>query len=464
MDVQSVAHTLGTCFAEFVRERVEDHGGHADEGKLLAQISRQYRIPAEYGSRMMGYAARAGAVEVKELADGGATVSSLGGYAETSSANTTADAFAAEDRGDYPVAYGLDTRRSTPAVLFPESTQDYVSGGPAETVDTEAAAISAEMFKRAAVEGRIIAALSRCARSSETVVSHARVFEMVFPKLAADTANNENINPNRESKLKQRYARAVAALHNGEMVNTVDDSGEAVASVGFGLTLTATSPGLAAIDRDEIGNWRKDYLKRQKKNAAIIEASTLPERIDYGADYLSADTRQKIETESRANTYYLTRAHHQQHGCINCLQADARQQWPETDRLINWLHQRGGKCQHIEVLYYERGAHTAAARRPIRAALHKLTKTGKARMIRRGSKVYIQLANSVKPRAYTVDDYRNTTSEDHDSGDDLQLQQDSGLSDIEREGEQPEAEQSFEPAVMAEMAASGASYKESWDS
>lgn len=439
MDVQSVAHTLGTCFAEFVRERVEDHGGHADEGKLIAQISRQYRIPAEYGSRMMGYAAKNGAVEVKELADGGATVSNVAGYAESSSANDSSAAAVAEDRGDYPVAYGLDTRPATPAVLFPESTNDYVSGGADETTSEADLYLSGAIFHREALKGRILDSLG-----SEPA-SHGDTMRRVFPKMASDLEDGESINEKRARAIKSGYSIAMNALIAEGRVKLADGGG------AYRLPDTSDSlTGSAEIDRDLIGKWRKDYHKRTRQNATIIEASGKPERVDYGADILDTDTRDKIEAESSANTYYFTRSHRQQHGCINCQQADARSEWAETDRLINWLYQRGGKYQQIEALYYERGAHTEAARRPIREALDKLCKLGKARRIRRGGRVYVQLANSVEARAYTVADYSNRGGEDHCGGEDS--------------GEDQPQEQSFEPAVIAEMAASGASYKEAWDS
>lgn len=466
MDVQSVAHTLGTCFAEFVRESVTDHGGHADESKLIEQARRQFGIPAEYGSRMMAYGVKNNAVEVKEFPDGGASVSALAGYSEVSSANSAEAAAIAEDRGDYPVAYGLDTRPASPAVMFPDSTNDNVNGLPAETVDAEALYLSGAIFGRTAIKGRIIEALSRCARAGETTVDHSRLFGMVFSKLAAAKANNEEINEDYEKKLKRRYIKAAIALNNSGEVSTVDESGESVNEAGYGLTLNAHEPDFAPIEKDDhadIKEWRKNYWSRQNKNAAIIEASPAPERIDFHADIVPASVREKIEADSRINNYYFTRSHRQNHGCINCQQTNARSEWPEADRIINWLAARPYRAQEIKAFYYERGAHTPGQQNRLKATLSKLKKQSKIRTVRRGGRWMIQLSANVKPRAYTVEDYRHTGAA-HASGDDKPLEEDSGNSDLEKEGEQPEQEQSFEPVVMAEMAASGASYSEAWDS
>lgn len=438
MDVQSVAHTLGTCFAEFVRESVEANGGHADESKLIGQARRQFGIPAEYGSRMMGYAANTGAVEVNEFPDGGATVSNLGGYAETSSANDSSAAAVAEDRGDYPVAYGLDTRPASPAVLFPESTNDYVSGGADETTSEEDRYLSGAIFHREALKGRILETLG-----SEPV-SHGDTMRRVFPKMASDLEEGETINEKRARAIKSSYSTAMNGLLAEGRVKLADGGG------AYRLPDTSGSlTGSAPIDRDLIGQWRKDYHKRTKQNAAIIEASGEPERVDYGADFLTAESRERIEAESCANTFYATRAHRQQYGCTNCQQVQSRQQWPEADRLINWLAARPYRAQELKEFYYERGAHTAAQQSKLYETVSKLKNAGKLRMIRRGGKWYIQLALGVKPRAYTVDDYGNKGGEDSSSED---------------SEEDTSPEQSFDPAVMAEMAASGASYTEAWDS
>lgn len=124
MDRYSVAQMWGTCFAEKVAEIVDDGGGIATEEAITGYMAREYRVPAEIVERVMDYAARIGAVEITELADGSATIRTAPGYAPTSqrliAPGAEATAPRATERGDYPVSYDASSPRhpATPAVMF----------------------------------------------------------------------------------------------------------------------------------------------------------------------------------------------------------------------------------------------------------------------------------------------------------------------------------------------------------
>jgi hypothetical protein len=183
---------------------------------------------------------------------------------------------------------------------------------------------------------------------------------------------------------------------------------------------------------DQCELWYKDHLCRRDENARIIAASLAPERKDYTADPLAA-YRERIE------------AHTGETARENTSKTEARLKWPEADRLINWLYHRPGQAQEIKSLYYERGAHSPEDQEEIRAALNELKEAGKISRSRRGGRVIARLKDGVKPRNYTCPEMEETP-------------------EYQKEAEAEEPEQSFDPAVMAEMTAAGASYTESWDS
>jgi hypothetical protein len=188
---------------------------------------------------------------------------------------------------------------------------------------------------------------------------------------------------------------------------------------------------------DQCELWYKDHLRRRDENARIIaeaKTSPAPERKDYTADPLAA-YRERIE------------AHTGETARENTSKTEARLKWPEADRLVNWLYYRPGQAQEIKSLYYERGAHSPEEQEEIRATLNQLREAGKISRGRRGGRIIVSLRDGAKPRRYTRRELEKLERyTEH------------------READQDEPEQSFDPQVMAEMAAAGASYTESWDS
>jgi hypothetical protein len=190
--------------------------------------------------------------------------------------------------------------------------------------------------------------------------------------------------------------------------------------------------------QDDCEKWYQQAISRRKENARIIAASKTPERKDYTVfhnDPLAA-YRERVEAQAGDEARE------------NYAKAEARRKWRETDRLINWLYYRPGQAQEIQSLYYERGAHSPAEQERISAALNRLKDRKKVSRSRRGDKVYARLAEGVKPRRYTRRELEQYTEQE--------------VADETAEDTGPE--QSFDPQVMAEMAADGASYTEAWDS
>jgi DNA-binding transcriptional ArsR family regulator len=195
---------------------------------------------------------------------------------------------------------------------------------------------------------------------------------------------------------------------------------------------------------DQCELWYKDRLRRRQENARIIAVSPAPQRKDYTADRLAA-YREQIADRTGSNASRYSRKH-MQTGDENTRRAAVRgKHWTETDRLINWLYHRPGQAQEIKSLYYERGAHSPEDQETLRAALNELREAGKITRNRRGGRVIASLRDGVKPRNYTRPETEETP-------------------EYQEEAETEEPEQSFDPQVMAEMSAAGASYTEVWDS
>lgn len=198
------------------------------------------------------------------------------------------------------------------------------------------------------------------------------------------------------------------------------------------------APGTTRKGQDECERWYQQAISRRQENAAIIAASPAPQRKDYTADPLAA-YRERVEAQAGDEA----RENH--------AKAEARRKWTEADRLINWLYYRPGQSQEINSLYYERGAHSPAEQERISVALNRLKDEKKVRRSRRGGKVYARLVEGVKPRRYTRRELKE-----------LEQYTEQEIADETAEDTGPE--QSFDPQVMAEMAATGASYTEDWDS
>lgn len=196
--------------------------------------------------------------------------------------------------------------------------------------------------------------------------------------------------------------------------------------------------------------WRKNHWERWEENFRIIiegRAKAATERTDYTADPL-AGQREGIEEKSRRNAHSYSRKEMRELGCTNTRRANVRRnQWTEAERLVNWLYNKPGRMQEIEALYYERGAHSPEEREVIREALNELKEAGKVVSTRRGGRRVAKLAAGVRPRRYIPRDYTNIAEQE-----------------VVDETQDSSPEQSFDPQVMAEMAAAGAGYTEGWDS
>jgi hypothetical protein len=190
--------------------------------------------------------------------------------------------------------------------------------------------------------------------------------------------------------------------------------------------------------QDDCERWYQQAISRRKENARIIAASPAPQRRDYNADPLAAH-RESIEAQAGETARE------------NTAKTEARRNWREADRLINWLYYRPGQAQEIKSLYYERGAHSPEQQEVIREALNYLKARKKVSRDRSSDKVVIRLVEGVKPRRYTRRELKE-----------LEWYEEQEIADETAEDTGPE--QSFDPQVMAEMAATGASYTEDWDS
>ncbi|WP_047865412.1 hypothetical protein [Rubrobacter aplysinae] len=201
------------------------------------------------------------------------------------------------------------------------------------------------------------------------------------------------------------------------------------------------APKSTRTGQDECERWYQQAISRRQINAQIIATSPAPQRKDYTADPLAA-YRERVEAQAGDEARE------------NYAKAEARRKWREADRLINWLYHRPGQAQEINSLYYERGAHSPEAQERISAALNRLKDLKKVYRSRRGGKVYARLAEGVKPRRYT--------RRELEGYEEVQTQEIADETAGNEEDTGPE--QSFDPQVMAEMAATGASYTEAWDS
>jgi hypothetical protein len=193
--------------------------------------------------------------------------------------------------------------------------------------------------------------------------------------------------------------------------------------------------------QDDCERWYQQAISRRQENARIIAASPAPQRKDYTVFHNDplAVHRERVEAQAGDEARE------------NNAKAKARREWIEADRLINWLYHRPGQAQEIKSLYYDRGAHSPEDQERISAALNRLKDQKKIHHRRRSGRSIVRLAKDVTPRRYTrreLEQYTEQETADETDGNN----EDTG------------PEQSFDPQVMAEMAAAGASYNENWDS
>ncbi len=191
---------------------------------------------------------------------------------------------------------------------------------------------------------------------------------------------------------------------------------------------------------------RAECIARRKEGRALVirPAAEISWQWNPAKPDPLADIREGIEARSRSNARNYSRKE-MQTGCRNTRRAAVRGKlWSEAERIVNWLYQRPAKRQEIHGFYEDRGAQEAGRHEALRVALNELKEEGKIGNIQRGGKRYAVLAEGVKPRSYEKADFEDTAPEEVE------------------EAEEQEMEQSFDPAVMAEMVGTG--YIEEWDS